>query len=172
MRSALIVAGLCLTAIFASATPRVDGTVTPGEYAHTLSVIYDTATVSWSADSSAGLYVAVSAPTQGWVGIGLGAVVMDGAHIFMGYVKDGQSVISEQVGLGHTHDASPVTWAEASAVSQQAGMTTLEVHVPGSRVPVQDGKVSFIVAFAGKADTATFHEDNHDGGYIDLGVGK
>ena len=171
MRSALVAVGLCLAAICVWATPKVDGKVAPREYAHTLSVIYDTATVSWAADSSGGLYLAVSAPTTGWVGIGLGAVVMDGAHIFMGYVKDGQSVTSEQVGLGHTHTASPVAWADASAVSQQAGQTTLELHVPGSRLPVQDGKVSFIVAFAGKADTATFHEDNHDGGYIDLAGG-
>ncbi len=172
MRRAIYAAVLSLAAMCGWATPKVDGKLVPGEYAHTLSVIYDTATVSWTADSRGGLYLAVSAPTTGWVGIGLGAVIMDGAHIFMGFVKDGKPTISEQVGVGHTHDASPAAWADASAVDQGAGVTTLEVHVPAARGPVQDGKVSFIVAFAGKADLATFHEDNHDGGYIDLTGGE
>jgi len=164
----ILAAVLCLAAMGAWATPTVDGRVASGEYAHTVSVIYETATVSWTADSTGGLYLAVSAPTKGWVGIGLGAVIMDGAHLFMGYIKDGRSVISEQVGLGHTHNASPAAWADASAIGEDAGMTILEVHVPASRVPVKDGRVDFIVAFAGNADLTTYHEDNHDGGYIDL----
>jgi hypothetical protein len=167
-RVTTIVSLFLLPAVCGWALPTVDGKVSSGEYGRSLSLLYGDATVWYQADPEGGLYLAVSAPTTGWVGIGLGSVVMDGAHIFMGYVKDGVPVFSEQVGSGHSHAPSPAAFADRSAVGQEGGVTTIELHVPGNRLPRSGSRVPFIVAFAGSADLTTFHEDNHDGGMIDL----
>jgi len=167
-KTAAAAAVFLVTAAFCWALPRVDGKVTKGEYARSISLIYGNATVYYESDSSGGLYVAVSASTNGWVGIGLGSVVMDGAHIFMGYVNSGQPVASEQVGEGHGHHPSQVTWADQSAVAQDGGVTTLEIHIPAGRLPSAARKIGFIVAFSGSADLTTYHEDNHDGGFLEL----
>jgi len=149
------------------ALPLVDGVVTEGEYDHQASVIGDTATVSWSSDGNGGLFVAVSAPTSGWVGVGLGSAVMDGAWIFMGFVKDGQPVFSEQRGLGHTH--RPVDAPRADQWAVQGGeRTTIEFHLPSDRLPVSGSSIPFITAYSGAPDLVTFHEDTADGGMITL----
>jgi hypothetical protein len=167
-RKALTAVTILVTAASCWADPRVDGKVSPGEYPHALSLVLGDVTVSYSRDQAGGLYLAVTAPTTGWVGIGLGSVVMDGAHIFMGFVKDGQPVISEQVGEGHSHHPSPVTWADQAAVVSESGATTLELHVPAGRVPGDGRKTGVIAAYSGSADLVTYHDDAHDGGYIDL----
>src|SRR5208337_4349881 len=114
-KASIVLAVFLLIPGFTWCLPKVDGSVTPGEYSRSLSLVDGSVTVSWQADASGGLYVAVSAPTTGWVGLGLGSVVMDGAHIFMGYVKDGTPVFSEQVGVGHGHSKSPTRFADSFA---------------------------------------------------------
>jgi hypothetical protein len=168
MKAAIVPGALLLFSSLAWSLPTVDGSVTPGEYSRSMSLVDGAVTVSWQADTSGGLYVAVSAATTGWVGLGLGSVVMDGAHIFMGYVRNGSPVFSEQLGVGHSHSQSPNRSADSFAVSLHDGTTTLELHVPADRVPLDGKKVDFIVAFSGSADLTTFHEDNHDGGFMDL----
>lgn len=159
---------LLVLAICAWSLPKVDGKVSEGEYSRSISLVYGSATLYYQPDPSGGLYLAFSAPTTGWVGVGLGSVVMDGAHIFMGFLKDGKQVISEQIGQGNGHQPSPIAWADQSAVGQQSGMTTLELHIPADRVAGMGQRIGFITAFAGTPDLTTFHEDNHDGGFIDL----
>jgi hypothetical protein len=161
-------AAFLVTAAFCQAIPLVDGTVGKGEYARSISLVYGDATVSYQSDSSGGLYVAVSASTTGWVGIGLGSVVMDGAHIFMGYVSGGKPVFSEQVGEGHSHHPTPISWADQGAVAAGDGVTTLEIHIPAARLLDAPKKMGFIVAFSGSADLTTYHDDNHDGGFMEL----
>jgi hypothetical protein len=169
MKSVVFAAVLLLAGWAGSwALPVVDGKVSPGEYAQSISLVYGDATLSYSADDSGGLYVAVRANATGWVGVGLGSTVMDGAHIFMGFLKDGKQFFSEQLGRGHSHQPSPALWADASAVGQEAGVTTLELHVPADKVRGLGNRIGFIVAFSGASDVTTYHEDNHDGGFIDL----
>lgn len=155
---AAITGGWCL--------PVVDGAVNAGEYDHQLSVIGDSATVSWSSDGQGGLFLAVSAPTAGWVGIGLGSAVMNDAWIFLGFVKDGKPVFSEQKGLGHTHHPVEETRTDLWALGQAGGRTTLEFHLPADRLPVKGPSFPFITAYSGAPDLVTFHEDNLDGGTI------
>ena len=161
------VAALLVTAVSCWSLPLVDGKVAKGEYGRSISLVYGSATFSYASDSAGGLYAAVSAPTTGWVGIGLGSVVMDGAHIFMGYVSGGKYVVSEQIGEGHGHHPSQEAWADQSAVTRDSGVTTLEIHIAAGRLPGA-GKVGFIVAFSGSADLTTYHEDNHDGGFMEF----
>jgi hypothetical protein len=167
-RAAVVCAVYLLFPGCAWSLPTVDGSVRPGEYGRSISLLDGAVTVSWQTDASGGLFVAVSAATTGWVGLGLGSVVMDGAHIFMGSVRNGTPVFSEQVGAGHSHSASPTRFADRCAVGEHDGTTTLEFHVPADKVPRDGMKVDFIVAYSGSADLTTFHEDNHDGGVMDL----
>jgi hypothetical protein len=163
-----MLAALLLSAGISFSPPKVDGSVAKGEYAHAIPVVDGAATVYYQVDSGGGLSIAVSAATTGWVGIGLGTEVMDGAHIFMGYVSNGAPVFSEQVGQGHSHREASARSADASAVALAGGTTTIEFHVPAGKVPAADGKVTFIVAFSGAADLSTYHEDTRDGGTIDM----
>jgi hypothetical protein len=159
---------LLLSAGISFPLPKVDGSVTKGEYAHSIPVVDGAATVYYQVDSGGGLSIAVSAATTGWVGIGLGTEVMDGAHIFMGYVRSGAAVFSKQVGQGHSHHEASDRSADVSAVALAGGTTTIAFHVPADKVPSADGKVTFIVAFSGAADLGTYHEDTRDGGTIDM----
>ena len=131
-------------------------------------MINDTATVSWSPDGSGGAFFEVSAPTTGWVGLGLGSQVMDGAWIFMGFVNDGNPVFSEQRGLGHTHRPAESNRADLWAVTQTGGRTMVEFHLPAARMLVTGSSFPFIAAYSGAPDLSTFHEDNLDGGTITL----
>ena len=168
MKKIAAAAASFLTAAICWTLPHVDGKIAEGEYARSISLVYGDAAVYYQVDSTGGLYVAVSAPTEGWVGLGLGSVVMDGAHIFMGYVTSGQPVLSEQIGEGHSHHPSPIAWADLSAMAQNAGVTTLEIHIPADKMPKAARKIGFIVAFSSSADLTTYHDDNHDGGFMDL----
>ena len=150
------------------ATPAVDGAVGQGEYPYAIKVLDGSVTISYAPDRQGGLYLAVSAAATGWVGLGLGSHVMDGAYIFMGYVRDGQAVFSEQQGSGHRHAASPEHRADQSAVGLQGGVTTIEFHIPADKLPFADKNCNFIVAYADAADLSTFHEDNETGGTIKL----
>ncbi len=157
-----------LSAAFAWSLPKVDGQVSAGEYGRSVSVLYGSATLYYQSDGEGGLYLAVSARTAGWVGLGLGSGVMNGARIFMGYVKDGTPVFSEQIGEGHGHSEAPDRAADAYAVGQAGGLTTIEFHLRRDKLPLAGSNLNYIVAFAGAPDLATYHEDNREGGVIDL----
>jgi hypothetical protein len=159
---------LLAAATFGWSLPTVDGRISDGKYSRSISVVDGSATLYYQADGEGGLYLAVSAATTGWVGLGLGSAVMNGARIYMGYVKDGLPFFSEQIGEGHDHRPSPTKSYDSFAVRQEGGNTTIEFHVPAAKLPVVGKSISFIVAFSGSSDLTTYHEDNHDGGVIDL----
>ncbi len=159
---------LALAAPLAWPSPAVDGKVSPGEYGHSISALYGSATIYYDRDGSGGFYFAVAAEASGWVGLGLGSAVMDGSRIFMGYVKDGAPAFSEQLGAGHSHAESPKKDYDAWAVGQASGYTTIEFHIPAGVFPANAKSLDYIVAFTGATDFATYHEDNREGGRIDL----
>lgn len=167
-RAGFAIALLCLAAVPALALPSVDGRVDEGEYARSISVLDGSATIYFEADGHGGLYAAVVAETEGWVGLGLGSQVMDGASIFMGFVKDGKPYFSEQLGSGHGHGERPSPAADASAVSRAGGATTLEFHVPAENMPASGPKVDYIVAYSTVADWTAYHESSHDSGSFTL----
>ena len=148
--------------------PVVDGVVKAGEYPNVIKVLDDTATIYYAVDTQGGINFAVVAKTQGWVGLGLGSAVMDGAFIFMGYFDHGKGVFSEQKGDGHTHNPVTAKRADASIVVQNADTTTIEFHIPAGMLPFTGKKFNYIVAYSGAADLATYHEENETGGVITL----
>ncbi len=59
-------------------------------------------TVYWGYDDSL-IYIALEAKGKGWLGIGLGSPVMDGANIIIGYYTDDSAAVANLVGSKHTH---------------------------------------------------------------------
>jgi hypothetical protein len=102
------------------------------------------------------LYLAVTGATTGWVAVGLGQR-MDGASIFIGFVKDGKVSFEAQMGMGHRHaDASNVTaTVESYALKVSGGKTTLEVALK-ARSYITSGQSSLDVILAmGNQDNFT-----------------
>jgi hypothetical protein len=165
----LILAALALTTGWAFAEPVVDGKVAAGEYANSKKVIDGKAVLSWAGDGKGGLFVALSTKAKGWLAVGLGAKVMNGATIYFGFVgADGKPVFTEQAGKGHRHTDSGKKTVDASSVTMAAGATILEFHLPADKLPFTGKSVSFITAFSDVADLVTFHEDNYDTGSFPL----
>jgi hypothetical protein len=166
-----VLRSLILTAFVAvsvGATPVVDGKIEKGEYASSKSVLDGASTLYYSADGSGGLFVALETKTLGWAGIGLGSKRMDGARIYMGFVKDNTPVFSEQLGSGHRHGPVKDKSADKSIVAQNGSMNVLEFHLPADKLPFKGKSVNYIAAFAAAADLTSFHEDNFDSGTFTL----
>ncbi len=116
------------TPVFAqSGTPKVDGVIGPSEYAQTHT---DNGVVIRSTFTPDRIYLAVTAPGDGWVAIGLGTSVMNGATIFMGYVdSSGTPQFTVQKGRFHTHSEFGGETPIAHAIAESGGETTLEIEV-------------------------------------------
>ena len=83
------------------AGPVVDGAVAEGEYG--VSLQYDGIVISLALVGDT-LHAAAVAATTGWVAVGFGSDVMDGARILFSYVEaDGTVFFAEQEGKGHRH---------------------------------------------------------------------
>jgi hypothetical protein len=79
------------------------------------------------------LHVAIEAPTTGWVAIGLGSQVMNGAYIVLGASSNGKSIVTEQQGFGHGHSDQAARLVSASAVSEIGGKTVMEFSIPAAK---------------------------------------
>ncbi len=150
------------------ATPLVDGKIEKGEYASSKSVLDGASTLYYSSDGSGGLFVALETKTLGWAGIGLGSRRMDGARIYMGFVKDQTPVFSEQLGSGHRHNPVKDKTADKSIVAQNGSQNVLEFHLPADKLPFKGKAVNYIAAFAAASDLSSYHEDNFDSGTFTL----
>jgi hypothetical protein len=132
---------------------------------HTLSVLGGKGTLVYGKDAQGGLSISLTVETTGWIGVGLGSSKMDGATIFMGYVKDGKPVFSQQKGSGHTHSAMDMPLWDQESVTLDSGKTTLGFHLPAAQIPYQGNQLPFIVAWSG-ATNLTQHHDAHDTGVL------
>ncbi|MEI6386694.1 MAG: hypothetical protein WCQ50_08670 [Spirochaetota bacterium] len=152
-----------LMAVVVSAAPislavgsaAVDGLVSQGEYANftTLSGIGFGATLS---DDGSLITLAIQAPTSGWVAIGLGAGIMDGAWMLLAYDADGKPAYSEQLGAGHFHQAVKASKILKSQVKAVGGSTVLEIQVKGSDF-IKDGTLPVILAYGKNPDFTSKH---------------
>jgi hypothetical protein len=142
--------------------PVVDGVVMPGEYSFTKDSGDLVLSASRSADT---LWLAVTGQTTGWVGVGVGALQMDGATIFMGYVDDhGKVTFKPQAGQpDHTHsDTTPAVLATvvSYALTEVAGITTLEVALKAAPYIAAGQKELDVIFAVGPADNFTdYHLD-------------
>ena len=112
--------------------PAVDGVVATDEYG--LNLQYDNITVSLALVGDT-LHVGAVAITSGWVGVGFGSDMMDGARILFSFVEaDGQVFFAEQAGTAHKHEDVSDSLVTAHAVREQGGTTTLEAALPAAFV--------------------------------------
>ncbi|HTP58371.1 MAG TPA: DOMON domain-containing protein [Spirochaetia bacterium] len=153
MAIAVLLAGAALTATaqgkltVSSKKPSVDGVIKAGEY--TFSQDFDQQMTVYASRTGATLYLAVVGNTGGWVAIGIGQK-MDGADIFMGFVKGGKATFKPQLGSGHRHGDAPADVAatvESYALKERGGKTTLEVALKAGAY-LKDGQPALDVIFA------------------------
>jgi hypothetical protein len=136
--------------------------VKPGEYSFTR----DSGDLVLSVNRTAGvLSLAVVGQTGGWVGVGVGALEMNGATIFMGFVDDaGQASFKPQAGEpGHTHTdaaASVMDTVISWAVRQTGNTTTLEVALKPDAYITKDSRTLDVIYAIGPDDGFTeYHLD-------------
>jgi hypothetical protein len=149
------------------AVSAVDGVVTPGEYALTQDFPPFKVSVSRTKDT---IRLAVSTKTTGWVAIGPQSQVMDGAKIFMGAVRNGQAVYTEQTGQGHRHSdtAAGAQLATKHAVAENAGTTTLELELPAAKVAGPDAKSIPVILAYSTSDSFTEYHANRRSAVVKL----
>ncbi|MBU0926134.1 MAG: hypothetical protein KKA67_00135 [Spirochaetes bacterium] len=137
-----------------ASVPTLDGKLSASEYADVQEQGGITVAAHLSDDGST-LYVAVSAPTKGWVAIGVGSTRMDGSYMILGYSIDGAQSVSFERGKGHSHSPAPAPGAKA-ALTEVDGVTTLEASFPAASF-VKDGKLPTIAAYGNKDDFRSIH---------------
>jgi len=135
--------------------PEADGILKTGEYA----VAFEKQTMklgfTLSADRSI-VYVAIQAPSTGWVSVGLGSTRMNGTYMVLGYDAAGKTVISEETGTSSGHKPNPASILKSKAVKESAGQTTLEFSVPAARF-LKGDNIDMIIAYSNQDDLVSFH---------------
>jgi hypothetical protein len=160
---AALAGALLLSATLASAqqlaatgsSPKLDGVVSEKEYSYTTMVGKLTLSASRTADT---VFLAVSAPTTGWVSVGFGSEKMDGAKLFLGYVAGGKPSFSQQLGAGHGHGAPASELQVRDALGEAGGATTLETAFKASQVIAEGQKELWVLFAYGPDDTfSSYH---------------
>lgn len=134
-------------------SPVADGVFGASEYGFVQDYRGMRLGVSLSQDGST-LNLAIEAPTSGWVAIGLGTTVMNGAYIVMG-VDSGTPQVIEQMGQGHSHGET-ANKVLKSAVKSANGRTVLEFSIPAAGF-VTGNALQLILAYSNSADLRSRH---------------
>lgn len=135
-------------------TPKIDGAIEAGEYEYTTKINGMNVSATLGLDEK--LYVAVEAPTSGWVALGTGSLVMSGSRLYFGAVRDGRPTFSEMTAAGHGAVPAKSTIALSWAVNSSGGSTRLELAVP-SREAMSDGVIKIIFSYAASPDFRVKH---------------
>lgn len=138
--------------------PTADGILGADEYSFNGTYSGMKLGVSLSADRAT-LYLALEAPTTGWVALGLGSLTMNGAYIVLASVTNGQPVVSEQTGAGHGHSPNKEKKLAASAVRETNGTTVLEIALPAAAYA--SGNTMQILMSYGAADSFVVKHSVH-----------
>lgn len=128
----------------------VDGIVEIDEYSYS----YNYKQLSlYLNKTSERLYAAVTAETEGWVGVGFDSSKMDNADIIIGYIQDGKTLIKEQKGSGKKHIDSDIPYVKSYAMKESSGKTTLEVELILQDVIKRGQKTLSMIMAYGKSDS-------------------
>ncbi len=138
-----------------SSLPTVDGVVSASEYQYS-TVSANGIKIYATLGSDDNLYIAVEAPTSGWVAAGVGGLVMNGSRLFMGATQDGKPAFIEKTGIGHFYTNAKTLAVEKWAVSTKGEDTTLELRIPASAA-LYKGKINAIFAYAKVPSFTTKH---------------
>lgn len=139
----------------AALVPVADGHFGAAEYSFTGSYNGMKLGTSLSADGKT-LFVALEAPTTGWVAVGLGSLKMNGAFMVLAYDKNGTPSISEQTGSGHGHKPNAVNILTAGAVKEAGGVTVLEFALPAAGF-TGTASLKMLVAYGNNDNFTSIH---------------
>lgn len=149
---AALIAFVMLGGLFAESTlaksaalPSIDGTIGATEYQYSGSVSGIKVFATLGTDDL--LYIAVEAPSSGWVAAGVGGLVMNGSRLFLGAVQDGKPAFLEKAGVGHFYADAKQLVVKKWAVKTQGEDTVLELSLPASAA-VWKGQVDAIFAYS------------------------
>jgi hypothetical protein len=134
--------------------PTLDGAVSSGEYQFTGS--YGNMKLSATLGSDDTLYLAVEAPTSGWVGIGVGGRIMNGSRLFLGAVQSGKAAFIEKAGVGHFYTDAKELVVKKWAVKTVGADTVLELSIPSSSA-IWKGQISLICAYSNSPSFDAMH---------------
>lgn len=135
--------------------PKADGVLSPSEYPAVKTGAGMSLGVALSNDEKT-LYLAVQAPTAGWVALGVGSLRMDGAFMVLAFDANGAQTVSEQTGKGHGHSPNATKKLISAAVKEANGMTTLEIALPSAGYTAGDA-VKLIFAYGGADNLNSMH---------------
>lgn len=134
--------------------PVLDGSVSAGEYAYSETKNGMTVGAALSSDKAT-LFLSISAKTQGWVAVGAGSSLMDGAYMILGFVEGGKETVQFELGKGRSHATTGSDGVKAK-VSESGDSTTLEVSMPAAPY-LKDGQVQLILAIGATDNTKARH---------------
>lgn len=138
-----------------STTPVVDGVIGNGEYSWSTQADQATLYLNRTGDV---LSAAIKSKSTGWVGIGFGSDRMNGAKIFIGYVKDGKPAFEQQIGRGHTHRGTPSPLEVKYALSEKDGVTVMELSFKLSDIIAGgSSELQVLVAYGPSDDFFSYH---------------
>ena len=126
--------------------PTIDGSVGASEYQYS-SALTSSITVHATLGSDDSLYLAVEAPTSGWVAIGVGGLVMNGSRLFLGAIQDGKAAFIEKTGIGHFYSDAKELIVKKWAVTTNGNHTVLELSLPSSAA-LSKGQIKAIFAYS------------------------
>lgn len=135
--------------------PTVDGSLASGEYQYESSAGGMKVFATLGTDDN--LYLAIQAPTSGYVGLGVGGRVMNGSRLFFGAVRDGKPAFIEKLGRGHFYVDAKDLVVKKWAVTSSGSSSTLELVLPASAA-VWKGQVNFIFAYSSSPDFTSRHK--------------
>jgi len=136
--------------------PTIDGSVASGEYTWTKKI--GSATISYSVGSDGLSYLAISAPTKGWVALGFGSDRMNNALIAMAYDDGAKPFFVEQKGAGHGHSDVSTPSVQKWSVKNDNGTTTLEISFDSKLATVGD-QIKLIFAFGRDTNLKNRHQE-------------
>ncbi len=167
-RTVLCVCGLLLAAALTSgaqgmptlgvttAPARVDGVIADKEYSLVTEAAGMKLCLTWTSDA---LYVGLSAPTEGWVAVGLGSEKMDGAIMYIGYVSGNETQLKVQKGSGHRHADLETNTPAQYVMKESDGQTVLELALkPAGLIARGQKSLDVLVAMGGTDSFASFHK--------------
>lgn len=138
-----------------ASVPEADGSLGASEYAHSGTYGDMTFTASLSVDGKT-LYIGLSAPSTGWVAVGLGSLKMNGAFMVLAYDDKGTTAISEETGKGHGHKPNADKKLASGAVRESEGKTVLEFSLPAEGY-LNGGTLQILTAYGRKDNFTSLH---------------
>ncbi|MFP4364318.1 MAG: DOMON domain-containing protein [Spirochaetia bacterium] len=142
-------------AISPSDAANVDGTFNEAEYSYTAEENGMMIGVSITRDNM--VYAGIQAETEGWVALGFDATVMDGSRMMLASMSNGNVNFREDAGQGHGHSREADQITETYAVSENNGITVMELAVPISDLDALEGSLDLIYAFGGSDSFSSYH---------------